>query len=171
MLLSILVGTGIQLAAMLLVTLICGTVGFLSPANRGSLLTMMLLLFVFMGGISGYWSGRIYKMFGQGQWLKNAIFTAILFPSFAFSIFFIVNLFLVMEESIGAVHFSTIVALLLLWLCCSSPLVLIGSFMAVKKKPFKNPGKVNAVPSSIPAQPWFLETKFISLISGILPFG
>lgn len=171
MLLSILVGTGIQLAAMLLVTLICGTVGFLSPANRGSLLTMMLLLFVFMGGISGYWSGRIYKMFGQGQWLKNALFTAILFPSFAFSIFFIVNFFLVLEESIGAVHFSTIVALLLLWLCCSSPLVLIGSFMALKKKPFKNPGKVNAVPSSIPTQPWFLETKFICLISGVLPFG
>ncbi len=170
MLLSVLVGTGIQLFAMVLVTLIFGTIGFLSPANRGSLLTMMLLLFVFMGGLAGYWSARFYKMFNQSQWLKTALITAFFFPSLAFGIFFLVNTFLIMEDSIGAVPFSTMVALLLLWLCCSSPLVLIGSFVAMKKKPFKNPGKINPVPTVIPPQPWYMETKVICLVSGLLPF-
>ena len=42
-------GTGTQLIACAFVVLICACLGFLSPANRGVLLTAMLLLFVFMG--------------------------------------------------------------------------------------------------------------------------
>ncbi len=171
MLLSVFTGTGIQLFAMLIVTLISGTIGFIYPGQRGSLLTMMLLLFVFMGGLAGYWSARFYKMFLQVDWLKNSFLTAFLFPFLAFCIFGLVNFFLKLEGSSGAVPFSTIVALLVLWLCCSSPLVMIGSFIGMKRKQMKNPGKVNVVPSSIPQQPWYLELKFISLISGVLPFG
>ena len=37
--------------------------GFLSPANRGGLMTAMLLLFVFMGAFAGYSSARLYKHF------------------------------------------------------------------------------------------------------------
>jgi len=47
--LSILVGTGVQIFAMTLLTLIFAVLGFLSPANRGGLMTALLLLFVFMG--------------------------------------------------------------------------------------------------------------------------
>ncbi len=46
---SILVGTGVQVFAMTLLTLIFAVLGFLSPANRGGLMTALLLLFVFMG--------------------------------------------------------------------------------------------------------------------------
>ena len=68
-LLSVLVGSGVQLLAMVIITLCACTLsllssrpltacalrtgfavlGFLSPANRGGLMTAMLLLFVFMG--------------------------------------------------------------------------------------------------------------------------
>lgn len=171
MLLCVLVGTGIQLFVMFLVTIVCGAIGFIYPGNRGSLLTLMLLAFIFMGGIAGYWSARFYKMFMQMDWLKNALFTAFLYPSLAFTIFSIINIFLIFEESSGAVPFSTIIALLVLWICCSSPLVLIGAFIGIKKKQMKNPGKVNVVPSSIPPQPWYLELKLICLIAGVLPFG
>jgi len=44
-------------------TLIFAWVGFLSPQNRGSLLTVIILLFVFMGVFAGYYSARFYKMF------------------------------------------------------------------------------------------------------------
>lgn len=155
---------------MLLISLLASTLGFLSPANRGSLISIMVLLFVFMGGFAGYFTTRFYKMFHETDWLKSAILTAMLYPSIAFSVFFIIDLFLWAEGSSGAVPFSTIVALLLLWLCCSSPLVLIGAFIGLKKKAIKNPGKVNVVPSSIPPQPWYLETKLLSLLSGIIPF-
>ncbi len=67
--------------------------------------------------------------------------------------------------------FTDIIVLLLLWICCSSPLVLIGSFLGIKKKTIKNPCKVNPVPTTIPAKPWWLNTRTIFLISGTIPFS
>lgn len=49
MLLAVLAGSGAQLFAMALSTLSFALLGFMSPANRGGLLTSLLLLFVFMG--------------------------------------------------------------------------------------------------------------------------
>lgn len=49
LLLAVLAGTGAQLFAMALSTLTFALLGFMSPANRGGLLTSLLLLFVFMG--------------------------------------------------------------------------------------------------------------------------
>ena len=56
-------GTGVQLFSMAVVTMIFAVLGFLSPANRGGLMTAVLLLFVFMGVVAGYASARLYKMF------------------------------------------------------------------------------------------------------------
>jgi Endomembrane protein 70 len=61
-LLSVYVGTGAQLIGMALVTMVFAALGFLSPANRGGLMTAMLLLFVFMGLVGGYASARLYKV-------------------------------------------------------------------------------------------------------------
>lgn len=62
-LLSVYVGTGMQLIGMSVVTMIFAVLGFLSPANRGGLMTAMLLLFVVMGIFGGYYSARLYKLF------------------------------------------------------------------------------------------------------------
>jgi transmembrane 9 superfamily protein 2/4 len=67
--------------------------------------------------------------------------------------------------------FKDILVILLLWICCSSPLVLIGSFLGIKKKGIKNPCKVNPVPTTIPEQPWWLRIRSITLIVGIIPFA
>jgi len=48
---------------MVLYTLIFSLLGFLSPQNRGAILTVVVLLFVFMGVFAGYFSARFYKMF------------------------------------------------------------------------------------------------------------
>merc|ERR1712054_254095 len=52
--LSVYVGTGIQLFGMCLITMVFAVLGFLSPANRGGLMTAMLLLFVLMGLFAGF---------------------------------------------------------------------------------------------------------------------
>jgi transmembrane 9 superfamily protein 2/4 len=155
---------------MLLISVFFAAVGFVSPDKRNSIVTLMVLIFVFMGGFAGYSSSRMYKMFGGKDWLKNAMMTSILYPNIAFSTFFIINIFLHWEESSAAVPFTTILTLLILWLCCSSPLVLIGSFIALKRKRIKNPGTINVVPKAIPPQPFYLSTKVICLITGIIPF-
>ena len=61
------VGTGMQLIGMSVVTMIFAVLGFLSPANRGGLMTAMLLLFVVMGIFGGYYSARLYKLFKVSQ--------------------------------------------------------------------------------------------------------
>ena len=48
------VGTGSQLLCMSAISIACAALGFLSPANRGSMLTVTLLLFVLMGSVAGY---------------------------------------------------------------------------------------------------------------------
>lgn len=43
------------------VTLFFACLGFLSPANRGSLMTCGLVLYVCFGIVAGYVSARLYK--------------------------------------------------------------------------------------------------------------
>ncbi|GFH09283.1 transmembrane 9 superfamily member, partial [Haematococcus lacustris] len=74
------VGTGVQLFGMALVTMIFALLGFLSPANRGGLMTAMLMMFVFMGMFAGYFSARLYKSFRGEEWKKTTLRTALLFP-------------------------------------------------------------------------------------------
>lgn len=54
--------------------------GFLSPANRGGMMTALLLLYVFMGSFAGYFSARIYKMYGGEAWKRNTLITSLFFP-------------------------------------------------------------------------------------------
>ena len=50
--------------------LLQSAVGFLSPANRGSLVIAVIVLFVMMGSMSGYTSARLYKTFKGKEWQK-----------------------------------------------------------------------------------------------------
>lgn len=61
---SIIVGSGVQVIGMAVLTLLFACLGFLSPAHRGALVTAMLILFVFMGVFAGHTSSRLYKFFG-----------------------------------------------------------------------------------------------------------
>lgn len=109
MLLSVFVGSGVQVLCMTVVTLgkfnfkKCNSniiymftyinqcfdvftafacLGFLSPANRGSLMTCSLVLFVCLGTPAGYVSSRIYKSFGGEKWKSNIILTSMFCPGY-----------------------------------------------------------------------------------------
>ena len=83
-LLCVYIGTGCQLLGMGVITLTFALLGFLSPANRGGLLTAMLLLFVLMGSYAGYTTSRMAKMFHSQSWktiLLTGDFAAYLFAT------------------------------------------------------------------------------------------
>ncbi|XP_057968095.1 transmembrane 9 superfamily member 7-like [Malania oleifera] len=170
-LLCVYVGTGVQVFGMTLVTMIFALLGFLSPSNRGGLMTAMVLLWVFMGLFAGYSSARLYKMFRGTQWKKNALKTAFIFPAILFAIFFVLNALIWGEKSSGAVPFGTMFALVLLWFGISVPLAFVGSFMGFKKPGIEDPVKTNKIPRQIPEQAWYMNPVFSVLIGGILPFG
>ncbi|KAG4112884.1 hypothetical protein ERO13_D13G189940v2 [Gossypium hirsutum] len=149
-LLCVYVGTGVQFFGMILVTMIFALLGFLSPSNRGGLMTAMLLLWVFMGLFAGYSSARLYKMFKGANW-KSITLKQLLIPC---------NL-----------PFGTMFALVLLWFGISVPLVFVGSYIGFKKPVKEDPVKTNKIPRQVPDQPWYLHPAFSILIGGILPFG
>ena len=58
--------------------------GFLSPANRGALMTCAMVLFVCLGTPAGYVSARIYKSFGGEKWKSNVLLTSMLSPGYVY---------------------------------------------------------------------------------------
>ncbi|KAJ3708042.1 hypothetical protein LUZ61_011747 [Rhynchospora tenuis] len=170
-LLCVYVGSGVQLFGMLLVTMIFALLGFLSPSNRGGLMTAMVLLWVFMGIFAGYASSRLYKMFKGAEWKKVTLRTAVMFPGVVSGIFFVLNALIWGEKSSGAVPFTTMFALVLLWFGISVPLVFAGSYIGFKKPAIEDPVKTNKIPRQIPEQAWYMNPLFSILIGGILPFG
>jgi transmembrane 9 superfamily protein 2/4 len=168
---SVFVGTGAQLSCMCIATLSFAMIGLLSPANRGSLVTVFILLFVFMGSFAGYYSSTIYKMFRGTLWKQNTLLTAFLYPGVVFCVIFVLNLVLWFEGSSGAIPFPSFFTLLFLWFCVSVPLVFLGSFFGYKRETAAFPVRTNQIPRAIPQQPWYMSPVIACVLGGILPFG
>lgn len=171
LLLSVCVGTGIQIGIMSFATLFLACLGFLSPASRGALMTSSLVCYFLLGTPMGYYSARMYKMFGGEKWVVCVFANALLIPGFIFIIFFVLNLVLWWNSSSAAMPFLTLVGLLALWFLVSTPLVFLGSYLGFKKDVYENPVRTNQIPRQIPTQ--FFYTKPVPgiLMGGILPFG
>jgi transmembrane 9 superfamily protein 2/4 len=170
-LLAVSVGSGVQILSMSAITLIFACLGFLSPARRGGLLQSMMLLFTFMGMLAGYTAARFCKLFDGDDWKVTTLLTACLYPGLFFSVFFVLDLFIWGQKSSGAVPFTTMFALLVLWFGISVPLVYLGSYSGFKKPAIELPVRTNQVARKIPDQPWFTHPVFMSLVGGLLPFG
>ena len=132
LMLSVLLGNGSQLFVITGTTIVFALLGFLSPSNRGSLSTVMLLLWTIFGFIGGYVSARVYKTFGGEAWKQNIALTPILIPGIVFSTFFLLNLFLWAKSSSGAVPFTTMLVILGIWFIISLPLSFAGSWVGFK---------------------------------------
>ncbi|KAF8161119.1 hypothetical protein B0H34DRAFT_795956 [Crassisporium funariophilum] len=171
LLLSIMLGNGSQLCSMVGVTLIFALLGFLSPSNRGSLATVMMVCWTSFGGVGGYVSSRAYGSLGGTDRRKNAFLTAILLPTCIFIIVFLLNFFLLTAGSSGAVPFGTMLLIVVMWFGISAPLSAVGSYFGSKHATIHNPVRVNRIPRQIPPGPKYLKPWVAALLSGILPFG
>ena len=170
-LLAALVGTGVQLIGMTVVTVVFAVLGFLSPANRGGLATAAVLLFVAMGALGGHAAGRLYKLCRGDAWKRMTAATALLFPGCLGAVFFALNLLVWSQRSSGAVPFGTLVALFALWLGVSAPLTFAGSYLGFRAPPPEDPVRTNKIPRQVPEQALLLHPVFAALVAGVLPFG
>ena len=190
LLLSIFLGNGSQLFVMTGTTILFALFGFLSPSNRGGLGTVVVLLYTVFGFIGGYVSARVYKSFGGEAWKQNMALTPLVIPSLVFATFFLLNLFIWMRQSSGAVPFTTMLVILGIWFVISVPLSIMGSWAgfkhAVSSLPFKArnknltppplqpvqpPVRTNQIPRQIPPSTTYLRPLPSMLFVGILPFG
>merc|ERR1711872_1095170 len=170
MLLSVFLGSGVQIIAMSGITLVFACLGFLSPANRGSMMTCALVLYVCLGTPAGYVSSRIYKSFGGEKWKSNVLLTSMLCPGIVFAHFFVMNLVLWYKGSSAAIPFFTLVALLSLWFGVSVPLTFVGAYFGFRKSPIEQPVRTNQIPRQIPDQSVYTQPIPGIIMGGVLPF-
>ncbi|KAK9480757.1 hypothetical protein V1514DRAFT_361544 [Lipomyces japonicus] len=171
LLLSVFLGSGAQLFVMTGLTIFFALLGFLSPSSRGSLATVMIILYTLLGFIGGYVSARSYKVFGGESWKINVAATPLFVPGVVFFTFFFLNFFLIASESSGAVPLGTMIALIVIWFVISVPLSAAGSYFGFKSAPLQAPVRTNQIPRQIPDQPIYLKWAPSLLLAGILPFG
>merc|ERR1711871_348688 len=168
---SVCVGTGLQLSGMTSVVVVFAALGFLSPANRGSLVSALMVLFVLMGIVGGYFSARMYKTLNGQGYQKTTLLTAFGFPLLCFATFFLINIFVWAEGSSAAVPFSSMLAVCALWFGISVPLCFLGAFMGYRRDPYEHPVRTSEIPRQIPEQPWYMHPVCTIAVAGILPFG
>lgn len=170
-LLASLVGSGLQFIAMSFTTLLFACLGFLSPSNRGGLLTAIIFSFVMVGFFAGYASARLLKYFKCQAW-KNSFLTGILVPGTGMLIYLSLNFIQWGKHASSAVPFKTLLMLFALWFCCSLPLVIVGAALGYRRPVIENPCKVNAMPRFIPeAAKWYVRPLYVIPCAGVLPFG
>ena len=155
------IGSGIQIFAMLAITIFFAMLGMLSPASRGALLTAAIFFYEFLGLVAGYYSGRLYRTMKGKEWKAAAFFTATLYPSIVFGIGFFINLFIWGKHSSGAIPFLTILGVVAMWFGISLPLVFLGYFFGYRKQPYEHPVRTNQIPRQVPTQVQSLPRDFL----------
>eukprot|EP00947_MAST-08B_sp_MAST-8B-sp1_P002743 g2743.t1 len=171
MLFAVFVGNGVQVFGMSIFTMVFAALGFLSPANRGSMMIALLVLFVLMGAVAGYWSARTFKMFNGKQWQKCTCLTSTLYPGLCCAVFFVLDLFLWANKSVAAIPFGSMVAVFALWFIVAVPLTFFGAYLGYRRDVEPFPVVTHAIPRQIPEQPWYMGSVLSICVGGVLPFG
>ncbi|KAL9377042.1 hypothetical protein Peur_031162 [Populus x canadensis] len=171
-LLCVMVGDGVQLLGMAVVTVMFAALGFMSPASRGTLIIGMILFYMILGISAGYVAVRLWRTIGCGDkkgWVSVSWKVACFFPGIAFFILTTLNFLLWGSHSTGAIPFSLFVVLIFMWFCISVPLTLVGGFFGAKAPHIEYPVRTNQIPREIPAQKY--PSWLLVFGAGTLPFG
>jgi transmembrane 9 superfamily protein 2/4 len=88
------VGSGVQIICTYIVTMLLATLGFLSPAARGALLTTTIVLYVWLAGLAGaaavYVWGTMERSYAG--WPGICTRVAVYYPGIVMAIFTVLNL-------------------------------------------------------------------------------
>eukprot|EP01065_Artemidia_motanka_P036630 TRINITY_DN445_c0_g3_i1.p1 TRINITY_DN445_c0_g3~~TRINITY_DN445_c0_g3_i1.p1 ORF type:complete len:648 (+),score=228.13 TRINITY_DN445_c0_g3_i1:84-2027(+) len=172
--LSIFVGTGVQLIGMTMLSMLFALLGFLSPANRGGLITATMLLFVLMAIANGFTTGILLKMFQRRKW-KTVFLAGLLYPGVIFAAWLGAEIIIWVSrgrtQGANTAPFLSVLSIMGLWCCISLPLVLLGASFGFRGPVIEHPCQVQKLARQIPPQRAYLQTPFLLLAPGIIPFG
>ena len=166
----VMIGDGVQILGMAIVTIFFATFGFMSPASRGMLLTGMIFLYMLLGILAGYAAVRLWRTVkGTSEgWRSVSWSTACFFPGIVFIVLTVLNFMLWSRNSTGALPISLFFTLLSLWFCISVPLTLLGGFLGTRAEPIEFPVRTNQIPREIPSKNY---SWLLIFGAGTLPFG
>ena len=165
------VGTGVQLAALVLLTIVV-TIAAELHVQRGTIVTVFVVFYALTSLLGGYASGSLYSKHDGRSWIRAMLLTANLFPLTVAAIAFTLNTIAIFYQSMAEVPFGTILVVLLMWVFVSCPLCLLGTVAGRNQAGGSdNPCRVKRIPSPIPQRPWYLSPVPIAVMGGLLPFG
>lgn len=169
-LLSVLVGTGVQITLTGFVTATIAAFGFKLPGARGMILTLMMTSYCFSGIVGGYIGVRLWRTLkgSTDGWKSVSGSITFLFPGIVLSIHTVLNLVMWVSHSTAAISISIYVTVLSLWFCTSAPVTLLGGFLATQAEAIQYPVKTNHIPREIPART--LPSWLLVLSVGMIPF-
>lgn len=96
-----------------------------------------------------------------------------LFPGLTFAFVFVLNLFTWAQASSTALPFSTLLALVCLWLLIQVPLVHVGSHYGFHRSAaWEHPTRTSTIARQLPAQQWHTRhSATVPLLFGLVPFA
>ena len=97
---------------------------------------------MFMGLFCGYFAGRLFKTLAtpKSDWKSAALQSALLYPGVIFGLSFFLNFFIWGKKSSGAVPFTTMICILLLWFGISGIEFLLKNITQIIFSPNQGPG-------------------------------
>ena len=165
------VGTGVQLATLTLLTITVTIAGELH-VRRGTMVTFFVVFYALTSLLGGYVSGSLYAKHDGRSWIQAMLLTANLFPLTVAAIAFTLNTIAIFYNSTMSAPFGTIVVVFVIWVFVSCPLCLLGTVLGRNwAGGSDNPCRVKRIPSPIPSRPWYLSPVPIAAMGGLLPFG
>ena len=159
MLLSVLVGTGVQIGVVIFVVLTCAALRAYNPIASGATLTFVLFLYTLCGFASGYVSARLYKFCNSSDdedWKRCAAYTSIALPGGLLVLFCLLNVPLSLIGAATAVSLDPLLSHAAMWACFMVPSFVAGSCLGRRVTKIKVPVETNEVVRDIPQDlaPW-----------------
>eukprot|EP00735_Rhodelphis_limneticus_P008301 TRINITY_DN2119_c0_g1::TRINITY_DN2119_c0_g1_i1::g.12707::m.12707 TRINITY_DN2119_c0_g1::TRINITY_DN2119_c0_g1_i1::g.12707 ORF type:complete len:601 (-),score=124.42,sp/Q940G0/TMN1_ARATH/59.47/0.0,EMP70/PF02990.11/5.7e-161,EVC2_like/PF12297.3/3.2,EVC2_like/PF12297.3/1.1e+02 TRINITY_DN2119_c0_g1_i1:69-1838(-) len=170
-LLCAVVGTGAQLASLLLIVILIAMTETLY-IERGTIITVFIGCYAVTALVGGLVSGSMYARNEGKNWIRTMWLTSIIFPGGCCGSAFMLNFIAMWYHSTIDIPFTAMMLMVVLWTFAVLPLTLVGTLLGRNffGEP-SNPCRINTIPRPIPQNPWYLSPTFVIPVSGLLPFG
>jgi transmembrane 9 superfamily protein 1 len=171
-LLCAMLGSGCQFLALCLGLVLMALCGMFNVHHHGSLPTAFVFLYALTSGISGYVSNRFYQSIEGDSWVWNIVITSSVFTVPFFVTWSVVNSVAWYMGSTQALPYTTIILLILIWLCVGFPLTVLGGILGKNAaSTFDAPCRTNNAPREIPEIPLYKSAFAHMVVGGFLPFS
>ena len=168
-------GTGMQLIFLVFGVIIISIAGTLY-ADRGAIVTAVLVSYAVTSAVAGYASASYYKQYyhprPSPKWVRAMVATALLFPVCCLAVVSFLNFIAISYATINVIPIGTFLMMIAIWLFVSLPLHIVGTMWGRKMGGNAEfPCRVNALPRPIPEGGWYTHPLAVIAMTGVLPFG
>eukprot|EP00053_Salpingoeca_punica_P015859 m.147007 g.147007 ORF g.147007 m.147007 type:complete len:650 (+) comp16819_c1_seq3:798-2747(+) len=171
-LLCAILGNGVQFLTLCFSLVALAMMGVFNVHRHGSMNAALVLVYALTCGVNGYVSNLFYKQLEGQKWAWNIVVTSCVFSVPFFIMWSIVNSTAWYMGSTQALPATTIIIIMLIWLCVGFPLTVMGGIMGKNHAgAFEAPCRTKNIPREIPSAPLYRSLPIHLVVGGFLPFS